>query len=56
MNWKDSARIVEKLLHDMFEDEDGPTLRERARWFRDISRDCDGYSTEINELLDGDGT
>ena len=47
LNWKDSARIVSNLLHGMFEDEDGPTLVEQARFFSDISRDCDGYATEI---------
>ena len=52
MTWRDSAKIVQKLLYDMFEDEDGPSLAEQTRFFRDISRDCDGYATEINALLD----
>lgn len=56
MNWKDSSKIVQKLLHDVFEDENGPPSTEQIRFFRDISRDCDGYATEINALLDNDGS
>ena len=53
MNWKDSAKIVQKLLHDMFEDENGPPLAEQARFFSSICKDCADYAEEIRSLLDG---